>query len=108
MRTQPAKFGEKGRTSLAITNEELLPVQARGAVTQRLYVWRCQPSPVPWIDIRDLPSVIKELESAGVTLDDLDGEKIRERKKDLAAAERARKKEEREMKKQSNTTEEVE
>jgi len=106
MKTQPATFGEKGRTDLSITNEELLPVQARGVVTQALYVWPCHPRWAQWIDVRDFPSVMKELERAGISLNDLDGERIKERKKELAATERARKREE---KKQSKTTtEEVE
>ncbi len=107
MKRQPVTWGEKGQTDLAITNTELLPVQARGAVTQRLYVWRCHPNWPQWIDIRDLPSVIKELEETGVKLDDLDGKKIRERKKELASAERAKKREEREKSK-TTTREEVE
>ena len=92
-------FGEAGRTDVAITNIELLPCQVRGDVTGTLYVWPAERTKALWIDVRDLPTVVKNLESVGVVLNDLSGTKIDERKRELAAAEREQRKAEREQQK---------
>ena len=81
---RPARFGGGGLTSIRITAEDKLPIQARGEVTQRLYVWQVRRRTwAEWIDLRDLPSILKDLKAQGLSLDDLSGSKIDERKTQL-------------------------
>ena len=86
-------FGTHGIEAVVVTNADKLPTQARGVYTGRLYVWNAPKASV-WVDARDVGSVVSILCDNGLELDDLDGEKIRERKAQLA--ERTKQKREKE------------
>ena len=79
-------FGTEGVEAIIVANADKLPTQARGIYTGRLYVWDKRRASV-WIDARDVGSVVSILCDNGLSLDDLDGEKIRERKAQLKAKE---------------------
>jgi hypothetical protein len=81
------RFGSNGLTDVAVLDTDKLPVEVRGGYTGRLYVWRddrpCWPV---WVDVRDLPTVIKRLEDEhGIGIDDLAGKLVDVRKADLKA-----------------------